>query len=302
MSWAVLGAGALTGGGMALGGLFGGGNGGGGGYSSQTYDLSPEQKELIKFQLNALKKAQNVKYPLQGIEPLNDIQLAAIGRGSEFSMSQIPELNEALQIAMQTARDPVDLSQIPEFRAVQDIAGEQSSLLSQANLRALQGAGGLSGGQAADIMGRSVQQGVRGSTAALAPFAESAANRRFNALGQVSALTGAQSQEEMARFGAGLSVGGVSQGAGQDILNALYNQSYQQSTLPLQVAGLASGYQFPGPTTVAQPRAQSTMFSDIAGLLGSVLPGLMRPQQPVQPSQGAGFPQYAQGLGNQWLM
>jgi hypothetical protein len=233
---------------------------------TETMDVRNPQKAGADQLLLDLLKADAPQLPVEQIAGLSENEQLAVSQGKEYGSSDA----EGLDVLRGILGESQDITQDPTIKGLLSVLDERGSLEANRLSRGLT-LRGVTGGSGQDALGRGLQDVQNNILATLAPYAESAKNRRVNAaqilnqLGEGSTLN---------RLNALSSTGAMSRQIEQLQNSAQYQQTMQQLLFPythgLNVAGAISNT----PQAVVQtPSMFSQIAEPVAQLASAFIPG-----------------------------
>ncbi len=274
MSWALLGAAAITGTATVVASK----QSGGGGSPNLGFQQVPENKQVTAARKQLLALAgQTPEVPLRGIAPK-------------------PAPTEERRLARETAisslepMEPTDFRELPEVQAIIFEAKEAGDLLANRISRALKASGSFTSTPGRDVLARSVTDVQKSLTATLAPIAESQRNRAFADRQRIQALIPVLE-------GLGMTVEAEELRRNQSILDAQFSQEHETAFLPQTftapiLASILSGSQPTQIPIISGGGQQSNLFSDISELIGPLLTSILNPSTPSAASAAPGASQW----------
>ncbi len=264
--------------GALIGGAGGGLLGGFGGSSKKKVKIPWQVLQSMTELLNLGKEAKVAQAPLRGIESLSDLEKFSIELSKRFAESNIPEsLSTSISETLRTATTPVDVTQVPELKALIEQTSRQGGLETNRALRRLniQGATGSTGGRKViEERGRLNMQNI---LATLAPFGSQLRGIRQNAVRFLSDLASQTDNRKLTQIGTASAAGGLVRSIGQSIRDALFQQQIGTQNLRFGVAPSIFGQVLGGGGQFTQiTGGEPSMFSQFAPLLAMLAPSLLK--------------------------
>lgn len=253
-------------GGGALGGLLGG----------------DEKSEVqIPGQVtNSLQSLQDIAR--SGTPDLPTQQIAGLSGSEQTGIDEIQKLIAAggTSSSFQDAQSritafldaPLDIAQTPEFQAIIRAAQDTGNDAVNQTLRRIQLSGVNNSSPGGKAVGREIGKTQQSIVAQLAPFAESARNRRFQALNQLLNIGQFETQNTQNLANKSLQIGGLERGIDQAGLDASFNTAQQKALFPFrETAGIHNMIIGGGAplTQVIDPRATTDFSNALGGATGA---------------------------------
>lgn len=219
---------------------------------------TPQAKWADQYLTDLL--GQNPKIPEEQIAEMSDAERLAQEMVGEYGRSEA----EGLDTLRGITRESDDITQDPTISALLDVIGKKGDLAANRLSRSMMLRGGR-GGAGRDVLGRQVTDTQKEMLSSLAPYAESAKQRKMSAaqilnnLGETSTLN---------RLNALSTTGSLPRTLQQMRNSANYNRLMQEVMFPYQQkADVASRIKQGGQMAVTQ---SPSLFSQVAPLVGQV--------------------------------
>lgn len=189
------------------------------------------------------------------------------GRLESFAGDTAPQRTTALNTLTGMLGQPTDITELPEFRAILDAINLDRDEAVNQGIQRTQLGGVRTGTAGAQTVGRELARGRTRQVAALAPFAESERNRRFQIPDMISRLLSAGDQAELSRFGAVDAFGrNIEQERSDEAFRAELSRIMFPSTTGANVASRILG----GSVDTAVQPGDPSILAQLAPLIGII--------------------------------
>ncbi len=244
--------------------------------------------------LAALEKlaieASTAQAPLQKTAALAKLEELSIQLSEQFARAGLPpELQIAISETIKTATTPVDVTKVPELKALiertEEFGQREANRLAQSIQ--IRGGSGSTGGR--NILGQKLQSIQSNILATLAPFASTLRAIKEQATVRLSGLSAQKTGLEVAKIGVAGEAGSLVRSIQQRINDALFQQQVETQNLRFGVApSIFSNVIRGGTPLIRTTPAGPSELQKIGGVMRDIT-GVLSLGATLAPAAGSAF-------------